>query len=103
MPVKRISDINIQKRGLLTAIYGNVNEDEFFVDDDLKNYSLAQQLYLYLKSVGYDSVVFYDTTDNFHSFTQSDLVKFLNLDVPPNQHSPSEESWEICGPLGKPL
>lgn len=84
MPVKRISDINISQRGLFTAIYGNVNEDEFFVDDDLKKYSLWSQLYSYLKGEGYEIVLFYDTTNNFHSYSQSDLTKFLNLNITQN-------------------
>ena len=79
MPLQRIYDIDIRKRGLFTAIYGNVNEDEFFVDSDLKAYSLSAQLYMYLKGEGYDLVLFYDTTNNFHSYSQSDLLKFLNL------------------------
>jgi ATP-dependent Clp protease ATP-binding subunit ClpB len=77
MAVKRISDINISQKGLFTAIYGN--HEDFFVDSDLKKYSLWQQLYLYLKSENYDIVLFYDTNNNFHSYCQSDLVKFLNL------------------------
>ncbi len=81
MSVKRISEINISQRGLFTAIYGNVNEDEFFVDDDLKKYSLWSQLYSYLKEEGYEIVLFYDTTNNFHSYSQSDLIKFLNLNI----------------------
>jgi len=87
MPVKRISEINISQRGLFTAIYGNVNEDEFFVDDDLKKYSLWSQLYLYLKEEGYEIVLFYDTTNNFHSYSQSDLIKFLNLNFNQNPAS----------------
>jgi AAA+ superfamily predicted ATPase len=102
MAVNRISNINIKDRGLFTAIYGNVNEEEYFVDDDLKNYTLSQALYLYLKSEGYNSVVFYDTTDNFHSFSQKDILSFL---YPDTQHSnlekQNEDEWEISGPLGK--
>jgi hypothetical protein len=81
MPTKRISDINIQQRGLFTAVFGNVNEDEFFVDDDLKKYSLWQQLYLHLKEQSFETVLFYDTTNNFHSFSQTDLIKFLKLEI----------------------
>ncbi len=77
MPVKRIADIDIDKRGLFTAIYGT-EADEFFVDEDLRKYSLWQQLYLYLKEQGYGIVLFYDITHNFHSYSQSDLVKFLD-------------------------
>ena len=84
MSVKRISEINISQRGLFTAIYGNVNEDEFFVDDDLKKYSLWSQLYSYIKEEGYEIVLFYDTTNNFHSYSQSDLINFLNLNINQN-------------------
>lgn len=102
MAVNRISNIKIKDRGLFTAIYGNVNEEEYFVDDDLKNYSLSQALYLYLKSEGYSSVVFYDSADNFHSFSQNDLVTFLKLDVPISSRGKQpDDDWEIAGPLGK--
>jgi len=102
MPVNRISNINIKDRGLFTAIYGNVNEEEYFVDDDLKNYTLSQALYLYLKSEGYNSVVFYDTTDNFHSFSQKDILSFLYPgSQTSNPEKQSEDEWEISGPLGK--
>lgn len=102
MAVNRISNIKIKDRGLFTAIYGNVNEEEYFVDDDLKNYSLSQALYLYLKSEGYNSVVFYDSADNFHSFSQNDLVTFLKLDVPNSTTGKqADDDWEIAGPLGK--
>lgn len=81
MAVNRISKIKIKERGLFTAIYGNVNQDEFFVDDDLKKYNLWSQLYSYLKGEGYEMVLFYDTTNNFHSFSQTDLIKFLGLTI----------------------
>ena len=102
MAVSRISNINIKDRGLFTAIYGNVNEEEYFVDDDLRCYTLSQALYLHLKSEGYNTVVFYDTTDNFHSFSQKDILSFLYPDTlngtPEKQ---DEDEWEIAGPLGK--
>jgi SpoVK/Ycf46/Vps4 family AAA+-type ATPase len=81
MAVSRISKIKIKERGLFTAVYGNVNQDEFFVDDDLKKYNLWSQLYSYLKNEGYEMVLFYDTTNNFHSFSQTDLIKFLGLNI----------------------
>jgi len=77
MPVKRITNINISQRGLFTAIYGNW--EDYFVDEDLKKYSLQQQLYLYLKNENYDIVLFYDTNNRFHSYSKTDLKKFLNL------------------------
>ncbi len=102
MAVSRISNINIKNRGLFTAIYGNVNEEEYFVDDDLKSYTLSQALYLHLKSEGYNSVVFYDTTDNFHSFSQKDILSFLYPDaLNGNPEKQNEDEWEISGPLGK--
>jgi len=84
MPVKRITNINIAKRGLFTAIYGNW--EDYFVDEDLKKYSLLQQLYLYLKAENYDIVLFYDTNNRFHSYEKDDLKKFLNLSSAIKEH-----------------
>jgi SpoVK/Ycf46/Vps4 family AAA+-type ATPase len=79
MVVKRISDINVEKRGLFTAIYGNVTGSEYFIDSCLKKYNLWQQLYLYLKQEGY-IVLFYDAVNNVHSYSQADMVEFLGLE-----------------------
>lgn len=103
MAVKRISDLNIEDRGLLTAIYGHVNNEEYFVDDDLRQYSISQQLFLYLKEKSFTSVVFYDGTDNYYSFCQQDLLRFLGLVV----HADHDEQRvtharrrNFSGPLG---
>ncbi|GEM_PF-5509027 len=79
MAVKRISDINIKNNNsLFTAIYGNVTDGEFFIDNDLKTYSLEQQLYLYLKSEGY-TVLFYKQAAqyNVYSYSREDVRTFL--------------------------
>ena len=79
MAVKRISNINIGKNtSLFTAIYGNIANGEFFIDADLKAYTLHQQLYLYLKSEGY-IVLFYEQASEFniHSFSKDDVRTFL--------------------------
>ena len=57
MAVKRIEQLDIKNRGFITAIVGNT--DDVFIDKDLCRYNLETQLYLYLKSVGYDYIYFY--------------------------------------------
>lgn len=101
MAVKRILDIDIRNKGLFSAIYGNISDGEFFVDSDLKKYNLWQQLFVYLKSMLYDNVVFYDTTNNFHSYSKSDLIRFLNLEEETKNEEPQKyQSRHIRSALG---
>lgn len=101
MAVKRILDIDIRNKGLFSAIYGNISDGEFFVDSDLKKYNLWQQLFVYLKSMLYDNVVFYDTTNNFHSYSKSDLARFLNLEEETKNKEPQKyQSRHIRSALG---
>ena len=64
MAVARISNIDIKNKGLFTSVYGHT--DDIFVDANLKKYDFNQQLHLYLKSEGYEIVVFYDISNLFH-------------------------------------
>jgi SpoVK/Ycf46/Vps4 family AAA+-type ATPase len=80
MAVRRISNINVKNNvHLFTAVYGNIGNNEMFIDSDLKGYTLNQQLYLYLKSEGY-TVLFYDQAQDFniHSFSRNDIQKFIS-------------------------
>lgn len=102
MAVKRIRDLKIKDRGLLTAIFGHVNDEEYFVDSDLRQYSLSQQLFLYLKEEGFTCVVFYDGSDNYHSFSQEDLARFQNIGEADsrNKRQIHHIRRAIRGPLG---
>ena len=77
MAVRRISDFNVSHRGLLSGIYGNTRNSEYFIDSDLCRYNISKALFLYLKGEGY-RVVFYNPTDNigFYSYTEEDLAVF---------------------------
>ena len=77
MSVKRISDFNISKRGLLSGIYGNTRNSEYFIDKDLCTYNISKALYSYLKAEGYH-VVFYNPMSNigFYSYSEEDLAIF---------------------------
>ena len=77
MAVRRISDFNVSHRGLLSGIYGNTRNSEYFIDGDLCRYNISKALFLYLKGEGY-RVVFYNPTDNigFYSYTEEDLAVF---------------------------
>lgn len=77
MVVKRICDLEIQRRGFITALHGNL--DDSFVDEDLCVYSFDQQLYLYLKMEGYDRVYFYTRAQgyNWYSFDKDSLLSLF--------------------------
>jgi len=73
----RIQNIDIEKRGLYTAVYGHISDD--FLGEDMKIYSLDQQMYLYLKSKGYDFVIFLDRLNSFYSFHKIELESFAKM------------------------
>ncbi|GHT58821.1 hypothetical protein AGMMS50239_04100 [Bacteroidia bacterium] len=98
MAVKRISDIDIKNNNsLFTAIYGNITDSEFFIDSDLKKYNLWQQLHLYLKSEGY-TVLFYDS-NNVHSYSQADLIEFLDLKYAKENVQPNKYVGKLKSPF----
>ena len=76
MAVERINKIGIDSRSLFTGIVGPF--EEYYVESDLRECSLQQELYLYLKSLGY-LTVFYSRTDNFFSFSEWDLARLFGL------------------------
>lgn len=73
MVVKRVSDLDIRRRGFITAISGNF--DDSFVDDDLCTYTFDMQLYLYLLNEGYNRVCFYSRAMGYgwYSFDKDSL------------------------------
>jgi hypothetical protein len=102
MAVKRIQDIQIKKRGLLTAVYGNITDT--FIDNDLKKYTFNQQLYLYLKDEGFQIIIFYDREHGVFSYEEESLNRFLSNNASNknnNENSKSSESVNDGRPLGK--
>lgn len=77
MSVNRISDFNISQRELLSGIFGNTRNSEYFIDKDLCKYNISKSLFMYLKGEGY-KVVFYNPTNNigFYSYEEEDLALF---------------------------
>lgn len=77
MVVKRVADLDIRRRNFITAVKGNI--DDSFVDDDLCEYTFEQQLYLYLKDMGYERVFFYSRADhyNLYSFDNEALASLF--------------------------
>lgn len=93
MSVKRISDLDIANRGLLSGIYGNTRNSEYFIDNDLCAYNISEALYLYLKSEGY-RVVFYNPTDDigFYSYSEEDLAIFSGYAPVATKKTPANDS-----------
>ena len=100
MTVKRISDFKIAKRGLLSGIYGNTRNSEYFIDCDLCSYNISKALFLYLKTEGY-RVVFYNPTNNIglYSYTEEDLAVFSGYTVakPATTQKTSQENLQSGG------
>lgn len=85
MVLNRIKQLNIRQRGFITALYGLENDS--FVADDLRIYNMEQQLHLYLREEGYQTIVFYSSTDGFYAYEQECLARFMNISV---QSRPSQ-------------
>ena len=92
MAVRRISDFNVSHRGLLSGIYGNTRNSEYFIDSDLCRYNISKALFLYLKAEGY-RVVFYNPTDNigFYSYTEEDLAVFSGFANAPTKKAVDQQ------------
>ena len=82
MITERIDALNINGRGLFTAIYGVNMTPEVYVTRDLRKLSFHEALYLYLRQEGYITV-FYD--DKVWSYEEEMLTKFLLLNLPQGQ------------------
>lgn len=75
MACHRLQSINIDKRGLFTAIYGLNSTSEIYITNDMRIHNVREALYLYLKGEGY-TVIFYD--DKAFSYEESPLLEFFN-------------------------
>lgn len=102
MVTKRIQNVDINNRGPYTALYGRISDS--FLGEDMKMYNFDQQMYLYLKSSGFDVVVFYSEQRTFYSFQQTELLSFVKLKTQRiEQPTPSGDSFKNSGikrPLG---
>lgn len=102
MITKRIQNIDINNRGPYTALYGNI--DDLFLGEDMKMYLFDQQMYLYLKSAGFDIVVFHSQKRGFYSFQEAELLSFVKMKT--KQPEPTTTSFDnyksssIIRPLG---
>ena len=75
MACHRLQSINIDKRGLFTAIYGLNSTSEIYITNDMRIHNVREALYLYLKGEGY-TVIFYD--DKAFSYEESPLLEFFS-------------------------
>ncbi|MBR3455056.1 MAG: AAA family ATPase [Bacteroidaceae bacterium] len=101
MITQRIDALNINERGLFTAIYGVNRTDEVYVTADLRVNNLYEALYLYLRQEGYITV-FYD--DKAFSFEQQQLIDFFGFNAP-QQNAPASprrrDFFAGKGPMAK--
>ena len=108
MSVSRIQELDIDRRPLVTGIYGLSAANEFYVDKDLCRYHLWQELYLYLHEKGYITL-FYNIAENLFSYQERDLELFFRrAEVNDERHhqesrpqtSSSRRHPRCRGPLG---
>ena len=101
MITQRIDALDINHRGLFTAIYGVNRTDEVYVTADLRVNNLYEALYLYLRQEGYITV-FYD--DKAFSFEQQQLIDFFGFNAP-QQNAPAaprrRDFFAGKGPMAK--
>lgn len=82
MITERIDALNINDRGLFTAVYGVNMTPEVYVTRDLRKLSFHEAIYLYLRQEGYITV-FYD--NQVWSYEEEMLTEFLLLNPPKGQ------------------
>jgi SpoVK/Ycf46/Vps4 family AAA+-type ATPase len=87
MILGRFASLDVGNKGLLSVIYGNI--DDMFIGNDLRAYGFYEYLYLYLKSLSFDTVIFHDQIYNFYSFSEEDLAKYTLLEIAPKQDNNS--------------
>lgn len=73
--MERLNALDIHNRGLVTALFAY---DDDFIDKGLCMLTLEQALFLYLRNNGYETIVFYSTTNGFYSFDADMLGAFLS-------------------------
>ncbi len=108
MTVKRIQNLDINRRELFTGIYGLSATNEPYIERNLCRYHLWQELYRYLHDEGYVAI-FYNPKYNFFSYQLRDMELFLGKvnnnssaqDVTESQTENSRIRHPKCrGPLG---
>ncbi len=99
MITQRIDALDIDRRGLFTAIYGINQEPEVYVTSDLMSHSLWEVLYLYLRQQGY-LTVFYD--DKAFSYEEDQLVEFFDFTVDSDKkgNQPVSNTVQSSAPSG---
>lgn len=99
MITQRIDALDIDRRGLFTAIYGINQKSEVYVTSDLKCHSLWEVLYLYLRQQGY-LTVFYD--DKAFSYEEDQLIDFFGFTVDTNNKGsqPIDNAVSTVAPSG---
>jgi len=90
MSVERIKRLQINDRGLFTGVFGKL--DDYYIDSDLRRYTLIQELYLYLTEEGY-LTVFYTRDQNFFSFREKDLAELFSLQRSAENKAPEHTSF----------
>lgn len=73
--MERLNALNIRERGLVTALFVY---DDNFIDKGLRVLTLEQALHIYLCKNGYETIVFYSTSNGFYSFDDEMLGRFLS-------------------------
>jgi SpoVK/Ycf46/Vps4 family AAA+-type ATPase len=91
MAVNRIQQLDIDRRPLFTGIFGSSGTSEYFIEKDLCKYTLQQELYLYLRELGY-LVIFYNNHNNFSSIEEDQLAIFWRLKEEPSVQQPKTPS-----------
>ena len=84
MAVERIETLNIEQRGFVTALIGNLADS--FIDVDLKSYNFKHQLYMYLKDNRFKTIMFYDRYDGLFTYEEASFQNFLGQDVDPEKN-----------------
>ena len=74
--MQRLSSLGIKKAGYPTMSSIFTYEDSF-IDGGLRFYDFKQALHLYLKSNGYETIVFFNTAEGFSSYERDMLERFL--------------------------
>lgn len=73
--MERLNALNIRERGLVTALFVY---DDNFIDRGLRVLTLEQALHIYLLNNGFETIVFYSTSNGFYSFDAEMLGRFLS-------------------------
>ncbi len=100
MSVTRIENIDLDHRGMLTAIFGMNNASEVFITKDMRIHNMREILYLYLKEQGYIPV-FYD--DKAFSYEEWPLLRLFSFTPRPKDQPvpPRRDFFTGKGPMAR--